>query len=55
MLEFDGPMDSVSADFRQFQVGGEREKRKKDTGLTKRVNPNSHIPAPTSTFGLCFA
>ena len=29
---------SVSADFRQFQVGGEGKKRKKDTGLTGRVN-----------------
>ena len=34
---------SVSADFRQFQVGREG-KRKKDTGLTRRENPNSHIP-----------
>ena len=33
---------SVSADFRQFQVEAEG-KRKKDTGLTRRVNPNSHI------------
>ena len=29
---------SVSADFRKFQVGGEGEKRKKDTGLTGGVN-----------------
>ena len=29
---------SVSADFRQFQVGGEGKKRKKDTGMTGRVN-----------------
>ena len=34
---------SVSADFRQLQVGG-GGKGKKDTGLTRRVNPNSHIP-----------
>ena len=42
MLEFEVPWGSVSADFRQFKVGGEG-KRKKDTGLTRRVNPNSHI------------
>ena len=43
MLELDGPMGSVSADFRQFQAGG-GGKSKKDTGLTRRVNQNSHIP-----------
>ena len=34
MLEFDGPMDSVSADFRPLhrEVGGEGKKRKKGAG-----------------------
>ena len=42
MLKFDYRIGSVSADFRPFQVGGEEKKRKKDTKMTRRVNPNSH-------------
>ena len=44
MLEFGDLMGSVSADFRPLQVWGEGKKRKKDTALTRRVNPNSHTP-----------
>ena len=42
VLEFDGPIGSVSADFRQFQVGGEGKKEAR-YGTDKKSESNGHI------------
>ena len=44
MLEFEGPMGQCFSRFLTVSNRRRGGKRKKDTGLTKRVNPNSHIP-----------
>ena len=43
MLEFDGPMGQCFSRFPTVSSRRRGEKRKKDTGLTRRVNSNSHI------------
>ena len=44
MLELDSPMGQCYSRFPTVSSGRRGEKRKKDTGLTRGVNPNSHIP-----------
>ena len=44
MLELDSPMGQCYSRFPTVSSGRREEKRKKDTGLTRGVNPNRHIP-----------
>ena len=44
MLEFDGPMGQCFSRFPTVSSRGKGKKRKKDTGLSRRIYPNNHIP-----------
>ena len=43
MLEIDGPMGHCFSRIQTVSRKGRGEKRKKDTELTRRVNPNSQL------------